>query len=241
MAELYLFNDNGEYHAFTPTIFSKTLNGITYTPTIIVRSSLSLTDNLAKSSITFKFERTHTYAKTLLLDFPEYPIKVSIYRDGVLYWSGRVIETKANSLTIEVACDSIYSSTARAGLTNKISLNCRHTLYSANCGLVKESLAVSYNVSNLSSKTISLLTSQSIGYFKAGMAVINGQSRNILSHTSSTIVLSSAFTGVQSGTLTLYPGCSLNMASCTSFNNFDNFGGFPFIPSKNPFGSTGAL
>lgn len=241
MAELYLFNDNGEYHAFSPSIFSKTLNGITYTPTIITRSSISLTDNLAKSPMTFKFDRTNTYAKSLLLDFPEVPIKVSIYRNDILYWSGRVMEVKANILTIEVVCDSIYSSIARAGLSSRISLNCRHTLYSANCGLVKESLAVDYNVSNINAKTITLLTSQPSGYFKAGIAAINGQSRNILSHTSSTLILSSPFVGIQSGVLTLYPGCSLNMASCTSFNNFDNFGGFPFIPPKNPFGSSGAL
>jgi hypothetical protein len=36
-------------------------------------------------------------------------------------------------------------------------------------------------------------------------------------------------------------GCDHSTSTCASrFNNLDNYGGFPFIPSKNPF-STGVF
>jgi hypothetical protein len=241
VAELYLFSDNGTYHAFSPTIFSKVLNGITYTPTIIVRSGLSLTDNLAKTSVNFKFDRTNTYAKSLLVDLPEVPITVIIYRNNVAYWRGRVTEVKANSLSIEVVCDSVYSSITRAGLAGRITLGCRHTLYSANCGVIQESYFNNYNVTGLNDKTIPLLTGKAASYYALGIASINGQSRHIVKDTGSVVTLSAPFTGVQSGILALYPGCTLSPTSCKKFNNFDNYGGFPFIPDKNPFSASGAL
>ena len=40
-------------------------------------------------------------------------------------------------------------------------------------------------------------------------------------------------------TIYLYPGCDRTLATCTAkFGNSANFGGFPFIPTKNPFGGS---
>jgi len=37
----------------------------------------------------------------------------------------------------------------------------------------------------------------------------------------------------------IYPGCDRVRATCESkFDNLDNFGGFPWIPTKNPFGGS---
>jgi hypothetical protein len=39
--------------------------------------------------------------------------------------------------------------------------------------------------------------------------------------------------------VTLYPGCAHTRTACKDkFNNLANFGGFPLIPSKNPFGNS---
>ena len=38
---------------------------------------------------------------------------------------------------------------------------------------------------------------------------------------------------------TVYPGCSHNTTDCdTVFDNLDNYGGFPYLPSENPFGNS---
>lgn len=242
-SELYLFQYNGTYYGFTPTVLSKTLNTITYSPAIITRSNLTITSNLAKSPVTFKFERSHSFAKLLLQELPETPILVTIYRNSSQYWKGRVLEVTANPLTIEITCDSIFSTLARGGVSPKIQLQCRYTLYSTNCGVTKEAYTAAYTVSGISGKTITITPiTQTNGYFTNGIAAINGQQRNIVLHSGNNLTLTASFIGTQSGTLTLYPGCKLTKDDCnTKFNNLLNFGGFPYIPKRNSFGTPGAL
>lgn len=242
MAELYLFQKDEVYFGFTPTVFSKILSGITYAPTIIVRSNINLTTNFDKSPVNFKFERTHSFAKDILYNLPENPILVTIYRNELPYWKGRVTGAKANPLYIEVACDSGDSSLKRPGLSPKIMLNCRHVLYGANCGVVQESWASSFSISGLNSSSFSVPSlSVADGHYNGGIAKINGQIRNIIEQIGTNIKLTHPFTGVQTGTLVLYPGCKHTEANCSDFNNLDNFGGFARLPNKNPFGSTGLL
>jgi hypothetical protein len=44
--------------------------------------------------------------------------------------------------------------------------------------------------------------------------------------------------GLAAGTtVTLFPGCDHTLATCSGkFSNTANYGGFPFMPTKNPFG-----
>ncbi len=242
MSELYLFDNNGVLSAFTPTIFSKTLNSIIYVPTLVVRSAINLTDNFAKSPVSFKFERTHSFAKQVLNDLPELPITVVIYRDGLVYWKGRVSEAKANILSIEISCESVFHTTARSGLQPRFTLNCRHNLYSQGCGVIQEVWASPYAVSNVASATFTVSgVTQESGFFSGGVAKLNGQSRYITNHSGSSFTVGYPFVGVQSGTIILYPGCRLTESACIGFDNLVNFGGFSRIPKKNPFGASGAL
>ncbi|MCP3868314.1 MAG: hypothetical protein GY703_09520, partial [Gammaproteobacteria bacterium] len=38
--------------------------------------------------------------------------------------------------------------------------------------------------------------------------------------------------------ITLYPGCAHNPTACAAFGNLDNYGGFWWIPGKNPMGGS---
>jgi len=242
MSELYLFENNNTYRGFTPTVFSKIHLGITYVPTIIIRSGMNIIDNFAKSPVNFRFDRTHSYARELLLNLPETPISVTIYRNSLPYWKGTVLEVKANPLTIEVSCDSLYTTLQKGGLPVRTSLLCRHTLYGADCGVIKESYKTSASVIGLSGRSFSVASiSNPDGYFSRGMAEINGQTRSILEQIGQSILLSSPFVGVQSGTLNLYPGCDLTQANCITFNNLKRMGAEPYLAPVNPFSSTGAL
>ena len=51
------------------------------------------------------------------------------------------------------------------------------------------------------------------------------------------LTLSRAVPGLLTGAaITLYPGCDHTRATCAAkFANLDNFGGFPWIPTRNPF------
>jgi len=59
----------------------------------------------------------------------------------------------------------------------------------------------------------------------------------ITAHASGAILMVDSIEGVTEGsTVTLWPGCARTMNACLNkFNNLDNYGGLPFLPSKNPF------
>jgi len=62
----------------------------------------------------------------------------------------------------------------------------------------------------------------------------------ITGHNSDVITLSAVPPGLAVGNaITLYSGCDRTLATCHSkFGNSENFGGFPLIPTKNPFGGS---
>jgi hypothetical protein len=242
MSELYLFNNNGVNLGFTPTVFSKTLSGITYSPAIISRSNLNITENFAKSFMTFKFERTHSFANTLVSEIPEIPIIVTIFRNNLTYWKGQVLSAKKNFTSIEVACDSTFVATSKSGLRYRANLTCNHILYGGNCGVIKSNFATTGTATATSTIINVSGISNPDGFFENGIAEMAGQSRRILTQIGTVITLSSPFTGVLSGIIQLFPGCKLTEANCiTPFNNLVNLGAFTRIPSKNPFSNTGLL
>ena len=242
MAELYLFEDNGTYEAFTPQRNPVTFEDRVYYPTIMLRSKIVLTDNIAKSPVSFKFERTHSFARRVLHTLPETPIRVTIYKDSLPEWKGKIITAKEHTTYIEIACDSIWAAQLKSGNKITISPQCFHLVYSRQCG-VDESLFRS-NYSGVTVTTTSIVVAgmtEESGYFNNGKAEFHGEKRHILTHIDNTILLSSPFNSTGTGILSLFPGCDLSERNCKLFNNLDNHLGFDRMPSKNPFSATGLL
>ena len=241
MSELYLFEEAGVKRGYTPTVFSTSFEGTTYVPTAIARSGITITDQFSKANVTFKFARTHPYAKSLLADIPENPITVTVYRNGLIYWRGKVVRAKASGMTIEVQCDNTYSTLARSGISAKMTLTCRHTLYGVNCKVLQALHGETYFVS-CDSTNVYIGGSLVVDRFNNGIASIPGQTRRIVYNTAIGVLLASPFTGSYTGDMTIYKGCKLTEADCmNTFNNLDNFGGFSRIPTKNPFEVQGLL
>ena len=79
------------------------------------------------------------------------------------------------------------------------------------------------------------------GYFMGGMIrAPDGSLRFVIHHVGDVLTLSRKHEGlVEDSQVTLYPGCDRTKETCISkFNNLSNFGGFPYIPVKNPFGGS---
>ena len=240
MSELYLFEEAGVKRGYTPTVFSTSFDSVTYIPTAVSRSSITITDQFSKATVSFKFARSHPYAKSLLADIPETPIKVVVYRNSLVYWEGKVTRAKASGMSIEVQCENTYSTLARAGISAKMTLNCRHTLYGVNCKVLQALHGEIYHVNATSS--VIAIAGLAEGRYNNGIASIPGQTRRIVLNTTSDITLVSPFTGSYLGDITIYKGCKLTEADCmNTFNNLDNFGGFARIPTKDPFAAQGLL
>lgn len=241
-SELYLFSQGVTYNGFTPTVLSKTFGGKTYTPVVITRSAIVLTDNFSKSNVSFKFLRTNSFARGMLQTMPEIPVLITVYRDEGIYWQGRLNEITASTTLISLECDSTYTAIRRKGLPARITPTCRHTLYKGLCGLTQSIYTVDYGVANVTTNIISIPSIvQASGYFNGGIAVINNQQRYIVSHIGTTLTLDLPFSGSITGTLSLSPGCNLSFTNCGSFNNQVNFGGFTHLPAINPMAGQGIL
>lgn len=241
MAELYKFTNGAETFCFTPSIIKRTFSGLTYLPTIVIRSEINLIDNFAKSPLTFKFAQDHSFAKDMLANIPETPVLITVYRNDLPYWHGRVLGAKASKPYITVTCDSLYTNIARGGATQKATLLCRHILYGLDCKVIQSSWESVYNVSASTSTIAVAGMTEAVGYFNNGIASMGGQTRRIISQDAGNIYMTHAFASTMNGNIKLYPGCALTKAACSGFNNLINGGMLAHMPIKNPFGSTGGL
>ena len=241
MAELYLFSEAGTDTGFSPTIGDKVLNNVDYLSSNVTRSAVKIIENFEKSVVTFTFARTELYALGLVRNLPEEPISVTIFKNTLPFWQGRVVSVDATDKAIKVTCDGIYAIVARSGRQYRINHLCGHLIYSENCGVIQNSWKSTYTTTASDSiLTISGLT-EADDYFNGGIAEMFGQKRHIKIQTGTTVKLSRPFTGVLTGTINLYPGCALTEAACIGFSNLVNHIGFARVAQKDPFSNTGLL
>lgn len=186
--------------------------------------------------------------------------------EAVVLWKGRIASSKVTGGKITILCESIFTSLRRPGLRARYQRSCRHVLYGRGCGINFEPFGVPGTPTAVSASgvqiTVPVAANYPSDYFFGGMLrASDGSLRLILGQEGSGITISrpilslsndaaSAATfgsgyGRNYGRLyggfwvTIYPGCDRSMATCKGrFNNLDNYGGFPHIPIKNPFGGS---
>jgi len=127
----------------------------------------------------------------------------------------------------------------------------RHALYRRGCNLNDYDFAIAGTVTAASGflVTINDLIDSNIedGYFTGGMIeTADGFLRYITQHSGTTLTLVRPLQALEDevngssglANVILYPGCDHTRNTCKAkFNNLANFGGFPWIPGKNPFGN----
>jgi uncharacterized phage protein (TIGR02218 family) len=225
-------------------------NTFEWEPSPISHSEVTQSSELAKDPIKLSLPRDDELALALLTYVPDNLISITIFRkhrdsaDAVTYWKGRMAGVSNSEQTITIECESIFTSLRRPGLRALYQKNCRHALYGDGCTLDKADFAVPGTILTVDGSVltvaiddvedVSLATS---GWYAGGMVLHNGVLRYIKSHVGSEITISRAFfDAAADDVISLYPGCNRTRMICHFvFNNLNNFGGFPWIPSRNPF------
>jgi uncharacterized phage protein (TIGR02218 family) len=122
---------------------------------------------------------------------------------------------------------------------NLYQANCLHTLYDADCGIVRATYgALVSDIGSSSTININCNAAQAAGYFNGGYVVWNtgalaGIKRTIKYYVPGNFAIFNPLPNAPSlgDTLTLYPGCDKSLSVCINkFNNKANFRGMPFIP-----------
>jgi hypothetical protein len=164
-----------------------------------------------------------------------------VYRNNMVYYQGRVIDCEMSKTTIQIICDSLYSTLRTATVNAEYTINCIHRIYDAGCTLNPTAWQTSFSISGVSNRQFTIPINSSTTDYTGGFCGINLQSRQILKHSGTSITLDYIFKGTQTGTMTLTRGCNLTPANCQAFGNYNNFLGLGFRPVKDPFSETGAL
>lgn len=247
--ELYQFTQGTTNWYYTNAEADLDYLGVTYKSAAVSRTDVNQTEEMNKLNLTLTFPRDHEFASLYLGMSPELVTTFMVKRahtsdatdhEFVVYWRGRIMSGKATGSHIELECESVFTSIRRPGLRARYQRTCRHTLYGLACGVSQASFAVSGLVTSITGNNVVVTSAggHPDGYFTGGMIKSPDDTlRFIVGHTGAILTLSRPLFNLKGGdTVQIFPGCDHLKATCiTKFDNLLNFGGFPFIPIRNPF------
>lgn len=232
-----------------------TFNSEDYEPHPIGRSQAESKSELSRASIDINMDLANPLAQRHLASSIDSVVTLTIFQQTELgtdtFWKGRLSMVKATNKGTTMTFESIFTSLRRPGLRARYQKSCRHALYAKGCNVDPELHAVVGTISAISgvSVTVPGLSAYPDGRFRGGMIrAPDGVVRFVVGHVGDTITLSRAFqtlvnlfdiNGPGVVEVKVYPGCRHNMADCKDiFDNLTQYGGFPWIPSKNPMGGS---
>ncbi len=184
--------------------------------------------------------------------------------EGDVIWKGRLTKAVGNSSQIELVFDSNLTALKRPGLQLYYQKGCPLALYGAECSVDKRDWVVEAEVLEINGNSVTVLETFNISYpeesadwFTAGMCELGGMFGFISKHTLlpgasllkfgrpfETLFLHWANLGYGYGygygygepIVKLYPGCNRTMQTCIEkFDNLENFGAFPIMPTRTPY------
>jgi uncharacterized phage protein (TIGR02218 family) len=252
--ELYEFIRGTSSWRYASCADAVTYNARAYEPLPIIRDRIKQGTDAFKNDIKLTFPRDNEFAAQYITFAPDDVTTVNIYRghagdnNFITYWKGRIIGVEISGNEVTIDCESVFTSIKRPGLRAVFEYTCRHALYGISCRAAPSAFEVSGTISNISGNGL-VITSTAAGaypsgYFTGGMAgQLTGVRRFITNHTGSDLTLSRPVPEFELGSdIKIYPGCDHTKETCNAkFNNLNNFGGFPWIPIRNPFDGNSIL
>lgn len=227
----------------------------TYSAVQLSRSDVEESGELPKDSVTITLPRSAAVPDLFRVAPPSDVVLLSIYRMHVddpdnerkLFWTGRVLNCEWKGAIAELTCQSIYTALKRTGLRRLYQRQCPHVLYGPACGLVDTAYKATTTLATVSGITITaaVFGAQADGYYAGGMIEWEAspgryERRGIKSHVGTALTMTHPIADLPAGaTVAFWPGCDHSLATCHSkFANRANYGGFPYVPNKNPFTGT---
>lgn len=254
---LYLFAAGAEAWRFAALEAEVARMGETWTPSAIGHGAVTQSGDPRRVDVTVAFPISDPFARRFLGP-PGDPVSLTIFRghahdpsgETVAWWKGRVVSGRAEGERILLRCESLFTSMRRQGVRAKYQRTCRHALYHGGCRLRLEDWRVPATVTAIGVDpvriTVPEAAAQADGWWRGGILKHGDAMGFVLRHAGDALTLSARMPELEeavaahgSAAVEIAPGCDLTRATCDAkFGNVLNFGGFPFIPGRNPFGGS---
>lgn len=243
--ELYRFVLGQQVWTVTSAREAITYQVESYQPAVIRRSAVEQSPEFARNGIDLECARDFAVAQLFAAARPNGVVSITLFRNHlgdaeyITWWKGRVASVVFSGSTAKIRCESIFTALKRPGLRAHYQTGCRHALFDPGCGTNNQAYKLAGTVGSFSglNVTSSAFLSQATGWLTGGYLRVGGVPRMITNHAGDTITLSAVLPGLAVGVaFEAFAGCDRTFATCQSkFGNSLNFGGFPWIPVKNPF------
>jgi uncharacterized phage protein (TIGR02218 family) len=245
--ELYRFALGDSVWRYTSARDAITYSAENYAPAPIRRSEIEQTQEFGRAILSLEATIDLDVVQSLVLTPPDGVLSLTVFRrhlsdtdnQFITWWKGRVVSVVFGSITAQMRCEPIFTTLKRSGRRANYQINCRHPLYHGGCGvnaLDYKTVGVVLSIAGLDVTAAAFLPKPA-GWFVGGRLMAAGAQRMITASSGGGVTLSAPIPGLKVGdALDAYPGCDHTLATCAAkFGNSLNYGGFPFIPLKNPF------
>lgn len=253
--ELYTFHRDYLAWRFTSADRDEVVDVETFKAATIRRTAIEQGSEMNRSALKLTVPRAFPIAELYRIAPPTDAVTCIVQRrhagDAELatVWTGRVVNVawSADGTQATITLEPVFTSLRRNGLRRTYGRLCPHVLYGPACRANREAFVVAAAVSGIAGAVITApaWAARPVGYFDGGYVeweVATGifERRFISAHSDGNLTLASRPAGMALGALVrAYPGCDHTLNTChTKFANVLNYGGTPFIPTKNPFDGT---
>lgn len=243
--ELHLFQSATTSWAYHSSNIGTTIDysGYSFAGETIKCSARSISSNSLKNQLTVSIALSNDFVAPYKIAPIEELIRYTLYRgqsgDYVQQWKGKVAKINFKRNVAEILVVPGTQELKRSGLTKRFSIQCILPLYSSKCTVDYSLYSITGTISTVSGLTVTAteFASKADNYFRGGVLIANGRERMIDYHVGNTVMLYSVLPGLVPGmSFEARRGCPHTDSACyTDFNNHLNFGGQPYIPTKNPF------
>lgn len=237
------------------------LDGTVYVPVPIKRGSFSVSGTMDKSSLEVTVAPGAEVTELFRVYPPGQVVTLTILRghredvekDYRSIWIGRVLSCSFGPDDNRLACEPMRTTLQRVGLRRHYQYMCPHVLYGPQCRASEANATRRVQIDSVDGRLIVVTGSlASASYYGGGVIrwtdeLSRVNARTIVSATTGPeggrLLLSGLARGLEAGmTVEALYGCAHNVNACKNVhNNIENYGGYPFIPTKNPLGIYGAF
>lgn len=245
--ELYTFRRGTETWNYTSAETEQTVDGLTYTPATIQRKAVEQKQDTPGLSVVVSVSLDTPFGVSLTE--PGFQIAtVSIRRQQTagdpvkMVLLGQLVSCKF--VDNDAVCTfATVEQTFKTPIPRfRIARTCQHALYSTGCGVSAADFATATTITDITrganQSTVTVAETLVTAAMKGGMLrLANGRLLFIATNVGSALTVWGRVPSdvVATDAVTLYPGCDKLFDTCEgTFDNAENFGGFPNLPDRDP-------